>query len=297
MALASLPVSAETLGTYNIRYDNPGDRESGHAWAQRAPHVAGLIRFHDFDIVATQEGFKHQIDDLRRLLPDHAVSSHGRDDGADQGEQIAIFFRKTDYRLLDEGYFWLSETPEKPSRGWDADLFRMCGWVKLEPTDGRPPFYVFSIHFDHRGEESRKQSARLVLRKIDEIAGETTAYLMGDFNADQSSEAYRILCESSRFADAFELAKIRYAPNGTINGFDPNLLTESRIDHVFVPENAPVRRLGILTDTYHTPITADPTETTSANFPEEVKFGEGFATQLPSDHFPVIIELGNDPGT
>ncbi|GAA5482633.1 endonuclease/exonuclease/phosphatase family protein [Haloferula sargassicola] len=292
LTLGAPRTGAETIGTYNIRYDNPGDRETGNDWPRRAPVVAGLIRFHEFDIVATQEGFKHQIDDLKKLLPDHACSTHGRDDGGEKGEQIAIFFRKDAYSLADEGCFWLSDTPEKPSRGWDADLFRMCGWAKLRPGDGRPDFYVFSIHFDHRGEQARQESAKLVLKKIDEIAGSSTAYLLGDFNADQTSAAYQILEDSPRFTDAFKLADIRYAPNGTINGFDPDKRTENRIDHVFVPEGARVLRYGILTDTYHTRVEENEAATGSPNFPQEVEFGGGYVTQLPSDHFPVLIELG-----
>ena len=285
--------AAETVGSYNIRYDNPGDRKTGNSWPQRAPVVAGLIRFHGFDIVGTQEGFRHQIDDLMRLLPEHVCSTHGRDDGAEKGEQIAIFYRKSAYRLLDEGCFWLSETPEKASVGWDADLFRLCGWAKLEPVSGGDPFFFFSVHFDHRGERSRQESARLVLRKIDEIAGESKAYLVGDFNADQTSETYRILSDSKRFVDAYQNAAFRYDLNGTVNRFDPSTHTDSRIDHVFVPEGTVVERLGILTDTYRVPKLPTTETTTSGNFPKEVEFGEGFETRLPSDHFPVLVELGS----
>lgn len=290
LAAVTSMARAERIGTYNIRYDNPGDRGSGNPWTERAPVIAGLIRFHDFDVIATQEGFRHQIDDLIPLLPEHACSGHGRDDGAEKGEQIAFFYKKDAFELLDAGRFWLSETPDEPSVGWDADLWRICGWVKLERKSGGAPFYVFGVHFDHRGAKARQESARLVLRKIGEIAGDARVFLTGDFNADQSSETYRIIEESPRFADAFGTADIRYALNGTANRFDPAAMTESRIDHVFVPEGSRVRRVGILTDSYRAPVPEGGDASESGNFPSQVTFRR-FEAKLPSDHFPVLAEV------
>ncbi|WP_353415632.1 endonuclease/exonuclease/phosphatase family protein [Haloferula helveola] len=281
--------NADRIGTYNIRYDNPGDRKSGNAWEQRAPVVAGIIRFHDFDIVGTQEGFRHQVDDLRKLLPDHLCSTHGRDNGAEQGEQIAIFFKKDLYELAADGCFWLSETPDKPSKGWDAGLRRICGWAQFKPKSGGDPFYVFSVHFDHRGEQARQESAKLLLAKVDEIAGNAPAFVLGDFNADQNSTTYRLLEDSPRLADTFRTSEFRFAPNGTANRFDAASMTSSRIDHVFAPEGAAIARFGILTDTYRVAKSSEAADQTSGNFPKEVKFGD-FEIRLPSDHYPVLVE-------
>ena len=277
------------VGSFNIRYDNPGDVKQGNGWQQRAPIVAGLIQFHDFDVLGTQEGFHHQMVDLCRLLPDYGCSMHGRDDGKDKGEHIGIFFKRDKYELKEEGMFWLSETPGTPGTGWDASLPRICGWAKLLRKADAKEFYAFSVHLDHRGVVARKESIALVLRKIEEIAGQTPVYLTGDFNTDQKSESYLLLRDSPRFTDAYEAAKIRYALNGTANKFDTDAKTESRIDHVFVTKGVPVRRYGVLTDSYRIPKNADPAETKSGNFPKEVTF-EDYASRLPSDHFPVLAE-------
>ena len=290
IALLAGEARSEKIGTYNIRYDNPGDRTTGNAWPQRAPVIAGLIRFHDFDIVGTQEGFRHQIDDLIPLLPEYECSSHGRDDGAAEGEQIAIFFKKGSYRRLDEGCFWLSETPGRPSIGWDARQRRLCGWVKLRQRNGGEPFFVFVVHFDHKGPQSRQNSAKLVLSKVSRIAGTSRRFLMGDFNSNQSSTTYRILEDSPLFTDAFLAAEIRYAPSGTANRFDPAVKTDSRIDHVFVPEDSKVKRFGVLTDTYRAAPAALRGKRASANAPAP----DGpvpSETKLPSDHFPVLVEI------
>ncbi|YCM42764.1 hypothetical protein V2O64_15765 [Verrucomicrobiaceae bacterium 227] len=128
----SLPCLAGTFATYNIRYDNPGDAKAGNAWKTRGPMIASMIRFHDFDLVGTQEGLPHQMQDLKELLPAHQLITHGRDDGEEKGEHLGIFYRRDKFRAVTSGFFWLSETPEKASIGWDAALPRICTWARFE---------------------------------------------------------------------------------------------------------------------------------------------------------------------
>lgn len=82
-----------TIGTFNIRYDNPAD--SGNLWVNRAPIVSNLIRFHKFDVLGIQEGLKNQLDDISNALPEYAQYGKGRDDGKDGGEHSAVFTVKT----------------------------------------------------------------------------------------------------------------------------------------------------------------------------------------------------------
>jgi endonuclease/exonuclease/phosphatase family metal-dependent hydrolase len=281
---------AINLGTYNIRYDNSGDPPKGNAWPQRAPFIAQIIRFHSFDIVGTQEGLPHQIKDLTALLPEYSMTGGGRDDGKDLGEYIAIYYKKEKFKLLDSGLFWLSETPEVPSKGWDALLNRVCAWGKFEDLTTHQTLFFFSAHFDHRGTEARKQSSLLVVKMIEKIAGDQPAVIAGDFNIDQNGEGYRILTNADGLLrDSFEISPLKLAFNGTANRFDPNSLTESRIDHIFVTKHFKLSRYGILTDSYRTPKPEGSPEQTSAAFPNEVKL-KSYEARLPSDHFPVLIE-------
>jgi endonuclease/exonuclease/phosphatase family metal-dependent hydrolase len=123
LALLSLSSAhALILGSFNVRYDNPDDAKRGNGWPQRAPVIAGMIRFHNFDVLGTQEAYRNQLDDLQKLLPGYDHVGVGRDDGRTKGEHAAIFFKKDKFRLLESGTFWLSETPDEPGvRGWDAD--------------------------------------------------------------------------------------------------------------------------------------------------------------------------------
>lgn len=284
--------SAQALivGTFNIRYANSGDVERGNGWEQRAPIVAGLIQFHSFDVLGVQEALHHQLQTMQRLMPEYTYCGRGRDDGKERGEHAAIFFKKDKFRLLESGDFWLSETPAVPSKGWDAALPRICTWGKLEGVADNRSFYVFNVHFDHRGVQARLESARFLVKKMKEIAGDQPIVLTGDFNVNQSSEGYRTIVASGELVDAYEVATIRYALNGTANAFDPNAKTDSRIDHIFLSQHFKPHRYGVLTDSYRAPIVQKSEDTTSGNFPNEVKFRE-FQARLPSDHFPVLVEV------
>ncbi|MGE9266951.1 MAG: endonuclease/exonuclease/phosphatase family protein [Verrucomicrobiales bacterium] len=287
LALA-LSVRADVFATFNLRHENSGDAKQGDAWQDRAPVIANLIRFHGFDIVGTQEGLQGQMTDLQKLLPDHGLVSYGRDDGEQAGEQAGIFYRKSRYELQAQGRFWLSPTPEKVSKGWDAALPRLCTWAKFSTREEpATSFHVFNIHFDHRGAQARLESAKLLLARASQIAPDGPLLLIGDFNASQDSAPYRWLNDSARVSDAYLSAPIRHAPTGTLSRFDPHAHSPARIDHLFVSSDIEVERYGVLTDSYRR-TTASPDSESDRNFPGEILFQESRA-HLPSDHFPVVI--------
>ncbi|PST84274.1 endonuclease [Pedobacter yulinensis] len=252
-----------TIGTFNIRYDNPKD--SGNLWVNRAPIVSSLIRFHGFDVLGVQEGLKNQLDDISRALPEYTRYGKGRDDGKEGGEHSAIYFRKDRFKLLKSGDFWLSETPDKPGLGWDATCCnRICSWVYLEDLQTKKRFYTFNVHFDHQGKVARKESAKLILTRINAIAGNAPVLLTGDFNGGRDSEWYLTIANSGLLKDVHSAVKHPYANNSSSNGFrTPRSMAV--IDHIFMTKQFGASRWGILTDTY---------------------FGK-----YPSDHFPVLAEV------
>jgi len=111
-----------TIATYNIRYANPNDE--GNLWKDRAPHLINLIRFHEMDIIGTQEGLYQQLEEIKEDL-NFPYIGVGRDTGKNEGEFSAVFYNPDKFTLLDQDSFWLSPTPEKPSKGWDASLNRI----------------------------------------------------------------------------------------------------------------------------------------------------------------------------
>jgi endonuclease/exonuclease/phosphatase family metal-dependent hydrolase len=284
-------VSAQELkvATYNIRYKNNGDKRDGNGWDLRGPVIADMIKFHDFDIFGAQEVLNEQLNDLSKSLPDYEHIGVGRDNGKEAGEYAPIFFKKGKFKLLKDGHFWLSEKTETPNRGWDAALPRICTWGQFQEISSGIKFFFFNTHFDHVGVTARRESSKLILKKIKELAGDEPTILTGDFNVDQNNEIFSIL-SGSELKDAFTTTQIKYATNGTFNHFDPSAMTDSRIDHIFLSNCAIVKRYGILTDTYRTPAAKQENVNTGGNFPKELKL-KAFETRLPSDHFPVMIVI------
>jgi endonuclease/exonuclease/phosphatase family metal-dependent hydrolase len=253
-----------TIGTYNVRYDNAQD--VGNLWVDRAPVVAELLRFHDFDVFGTQEGLKNQLDDINKALPQYARYGLGRNDGIDKGEHSAIFYKRDRFKLLNKGDFWLSQTPDKPSLGWDATCCnRICSWVYLQDLQTKKKFYFFNVHYDHQGVQARQESSKLILSKIRDIAGKTPVILTGDFNGDHQSDWYQAVANSGLLKDTYRQVKQPYASNASFNAFGKQLNGNQIIDHIFVTDKFQVKKWGLLTDTYH--------------------------GKFPSDHFPVLVQL------
>ncbi|MEO6636636.1 MAG: endonuclease/exonuclease/phosphatase family protein [Ginsengibacter sp.] len=253
-----------TVATYNLRYANTWD--TGNLWVDRVPAVTSLIRFHDFDIFGTQEGLISQLNDISNALPQYARYGIGRDDGIDKGEHSAIFYKKDEFKLLSNGDFWLSETPDKPSLGWDATCCnRICSWVYLQHKKGGKKFYFFNVHYDHQGVVARKESSKLILQKIKTIAGNSPVIFTGDFNGSHRSDWYLTIANSGFLTDTYSQVKFPYANNGSFNAFGANKHSTEVIDHIFTTTDFKIRKWGILTDTY---------------------FGK-----FPSDHFPVLVDL------
>ena len=151
-----------------------------------------MVQYHDFDIFGTQECFIHQLKDMKEALPGYDYIGVGRDDGKEKGEHSAIFYRTDKFDVIEKGDFWLSETPDVPSKGWDAVLPRICSWGHFKCKDTGFEFLFFNLHMDHIGKKARVESAYLVQDKMKELGKgkELPAILTGDFNVDQTHQSY-----------------------------------------------------------------------------------------------------------
>lgn len=285
--------TAFTVASYNLRNANGSDSAQGNGWGQRLPVIAQMAQFHEFDIFGTQEGFVHQLNDLKKALPHYDYIGVGRDDGKAAGEHSAIFYRTDKFEVLEKGNFWLSETPDIPGKGWDAVLPRICSWGHFKCKDTGFEFLFFNLHMDHIGKQARIESAFLVQKKMKEFGEKLPAILTGDFNVDQTHQSYKALISQGVLCDSYSVSDFCYTTTGSFNSFDPNNFTESRIDHIFLSPSFHVKIYGILTDTYRSIIGNGRQKADVKDCPEEISI-KTYQARTPSDHFPVKVKLEFD---
>lgn len=218
--------------SYNIRYDNPGDGKD--RWDIRKSELIDLMKSQNASIMGIQEGLYHQVQYLDSCLTNFTYSGVGRDDGITRGEYSAIFYDSTLFSAEEELTFWLSETPDTISVGWDASMERICTYAKLKHKESGLIIHVFNTHFDHLGEKARLESAMLIIDKIMELCYEDEhIILMGDFNAEPGSEPIRQLFSFFNDIDPHQIDMQYGGPVGTFTGFDPEAIAEKRIDYIF----------------------------------------------------------------
>lgn len=237
------------VATYNIRYDAEMDTESGNDWDLRKEPVARLIRQHSFDMVGTQEGDSGQMDDVLELLPEFDMVAHPY--GRNALHSAAILYKRDRFELLDSGVFWLSETPEMPSVGWDASDYRICNWGKFKEKYSGKEFYFFNTHFYWRKEVAKQESGPLIAKKLKEIAGNAPVILTGDLNS--TSETSQIIAVKDVVNDAYETSRShRQGVEGTnLGGGVFQGSPRNRIDYVFVSPQITVYDYKVLSDKYN----------------------------------------------
>jgi len=263
IVLITFSVASQDLKimTYNIKLDYP--KEGKNSWTNRKPFMVKQIKFYEPDVLGVQEAMPNQMKDLDSLLTNYSFVGVGRDDGKDEGEYSAIFYKKNDLEVVESSTFWLSQTPDKVSMGWDAVCNRVCTYALFQDKKTNKKFWVFNTHFDHVGKEARTKSAVLILDKIKGLNIENhPVFLTGDFNMEPDHESIDYITQTLK--DSKAISEIDFGPEGTFNGFHFDQPVTRRIDYIFVSENVKVNKYAVLSDNWN--------------------------MQYPSDHLPVLIE-------
>ena len=245
--------------TYNIKYANENDGEN--SWSKRKDWITEQIRFYKPDVLGVQEAVNAQIEYFTGKIKDYSYVGVGRE-GGKEGEFSAILYNKEKLEVLENDTFWLSSTPDKVSKGWDADFNRICTFALFQEKESGIKFYVFNTHFDHVGDTARLESSKLIINKIRELnKQDLPVFLMGDFNLEPDSEGIQLL--SGYLKKSREKAMYSFGPEGTFNGYNFQEPVTRRIDYIFTNEKVKVKNYAVLSDS------------------KDMRY--------PSDHFPVMI--------
>ncbi|CAM3084131.1 endonuclease/exonuclease/phosphatase family protein [Flavobacterium frigoris] len=250
--------------TYNIRLDIAGDGDNN--WNLRKDFFTSQIQFYAPDIFGIQEALPNQVLDISNALPSYIHIGFGREENG-QGESSNIFYDKNRLEIKKSSTFWLSDTPEKVSKGWDAAYNRVCTYALFKDVKTEQLFWVFNTHLDHIGQVARNKGLGLIMARIAQF--NTKKYpviFMGDLNSEPTEN--RIIALKNTMDDSREIAKESpFGPLGTFNNFKHNEAVNKRIDYIFLSKNSifKVKKYAVLSDS------------------KDLKY--------PSDHLPVYVEI------
>lgn len=289
--LLALSASAQELkvASFNIKCGTShgmGNVKSGNGWDDRKCFMFDLINFAAFDLFGAQEVRYGQLKDMVTALPDYAYIGVGRDDGKTKGEFCPVFYRRERFKLLDSGTFWLSDTPDKVSKGWDGSCFRVCSWGYFQDKVTKVKFYFLNTHLDNKGKVAKTKGVELILKFIEERCKGLQVVVTGDMNVNQNSEWYKMFVDSGLLKDSFVAARYRFAPSGTFSTFTPTRYSTNRIDHIFVSKDMAVERYGVLT--LHYWLASDEENYEGKRLPANIEKRD---IRLLSDHYPVQANI------
>lgn len=187
-ALTLLPAGCKTqkddtlkVMSYNIRYGTANDGD--FVWENRREAAAAMVQDQRPAVFGVQEALDFQLTYLEENCPGYKYVGVGREDGVHDGEHMAVFYDTERVELEDWGTYWLSETPDVPSFGWDAACKRTATWTLMHDKKTDRHFYFVNTHLDHVGREARRNGLALVVDRI--AAMNPDGYpmvLCGDFN-------------------------------------------------------------------------------------------------------------------
>jgi endonuclease/exonuclease/phosphatase family metal-dependent hydrolase len=264
--------------SFNIRgdFDLEKATNSPEAWNSlsenhRRDLVIKTIANVDPDIFGVQEAFQHQLADLKHGLPGYEFSGVGREDGKHAGEHSAIFYRTDRFGRLNEGTFWLSNSPDVPGSMFPgAACVRIASWVILtDKQSGGKELFVLNTHWDHISITARQHSANLIRERIKSLAGGRPVVVMGDLNDSEDSAPVKSLLDTeSAELPLYDSFREVFPPRGNDEASFHDFGGEtagSRIDFILHNRDLKATDAGIV----HT----------------------NFDGRYPSDHFPVTTVL------
>lgn len=249
--------------SYNIRLGSADDGEN--SWHYRKEKVFELLNYYEADFIGLQEVQQFQLDEIIANTTDYAFIGVPREEG-EWAEYSCILYNKNKYKLVEQNTIWLSETPEKISKGWDAACHRIVTYGKFKSLATKQKLWILNTHFDHVGVTARDNSAKMLLDLGEKLNQKDNlpCILTGDFNAVATEHSMQQL--KQKYFDSYDTSSLKpYGPKGTWNAFRFNEVVTKRIDYVLYYTNG-------LIFPYRTTIIDD-----------------SYDGKYPSDHLPVLV--------
>ena len=223
LMLVSCGTSSIRVMSYNVRLGVAKDGDN--SWENRKEATPAMLEDVRPSVFGVLEAYDFQIAYILERCPEYKSVGIGREDGISKGEHMSLFYDSSRIKLKKWGTYWLSETPDQPSKGWDADCKRTATWALFKDKTSGKRFFFVNTHLDHKGKLARKNGLALIYNKIQEMNPKgLPMVLTGDFNVmpdDECLADLSTLMQSARFCaeDADTI--------GSFNGFAQNVYSDA----------------------------------------------------------------------
>ena len=230
--------------SYNIR--NSRAKDGDNAWDVRKPATTAMLDKVNPDVFGVQEAYPNQVEFITETCPRYGSYGVGREDGVNDGEHMSIFYNKDKIELLKSGTYWLSETPDQPTMGWDAACKRTATWALMKLKASGKQFYYVNTHLDHVGVEARVKGLALIVDNIADMNAEgLPMVLTGDFNVEPTDSCLFDL--NTKMKSARETAAVS-DDKPSFTGF--GLYPESIIDYIYYSNFSECKDFRVVNETF-----------------------------------------------
>lgn len=246
--------------SYNIRLSVAAQADGDNCWENRKQASIKMVNEQKPLIMGLQEACPDQIEYLNTNLKNYKYIGVGRDDGKREGEVMAIYYDASRVNLLQGGTFWLSQTPDSVSFGWDAACRRTCTWGVFSVIGTDHKFCYFNTHLDHMGRVARREEIKLIVSKIQELAPDgMPVFLTADFNSSTTNAIFdplKAVMNDARSTCGITDKKATFNGWGKLEESEINDENEVVIDHIFYKDVKPIS-FKVLDGNYGVPYISD----------------------------------------
>ena len=224
-----------TVMSFNVRTLNlSSDKDPNDNIDLRTPLMLKHIADANPDVIGMQEYlFAHEGAFKEELVKTYGFVGESRD-GSFIGEMSAIFYKLDRFELVDSFTYWISETPEELSLGWDANIFRVCTVAILRDKLNDKIIRFGNVHLDHIAKVASEEGTKLVIDRA--VASEYPAIQVGDFNYDITTSKYQYCIDKM---DDTRLLAPNAVTTSSYNAWDNRKINDggNPIDHIFVSKD------------------------------------------------------------
>jgi len=227
--------------SFNIRCC---DDKNGNSIEERAPRLNKIISRYEPDLIGLQEYRPRWEEHIDKYFGDkYEIFAKYRAES--EKEASPMLWRKDKFECIKTGYFWLSDTPDVESKGWDErfDCFRMCVCALLKEKQSGKMFVFMNTHFGF-GDDGQIKSVKLIEEYFKKFSSYPT-FIVGDFNMTPDDAAYTVMSE--KFTDVNSVTNNDLRT--TYHGYNPESIKNQHIDYCFINKNVKPVSQKIIDDT------------------------------------------------